>query len=98
MTLSPDAKAAVAACIATRGPAKGSLLKRCPPSGTPAAAAWQALMLVANPYKASIAALLFMGPNEHDVYREVQAWADANAAAVRGLDCDRRALESLGVW
>src|SRR4029077_14800932 len=71
MPLSDTAKAALAACYATRGPHKGQLLARCPKSDTLAAAAWQGAMLICNPYKASVAACLFMSAEQRAIRDEV---------------------------
>jgi len=98
-TLSPTAAAALAQAMATRGPRKGYLKASAPPSGTLAYAAWQGAMLSCNPYKASIAALMFATPEQRAITREVEAYCDALPRAQRiALDFDRRALEALGAW
>lgn len=88
---------AIRQCFATRGKNRGKLLSRCPPMGTPQAAAWQALALAWNPYKASVTGLIFMPEANRFIYREALAWAESNAQ-LRGLDRDRAILESLGAW
>ncbi len=97
--LSDTARTALKACIATRGKHKGQLLARCPDSRTLAAAAWQGAMLSVNPFKASIAASLFMSEAQRAVRNEVLAHFDATPRdhAIMA-DRDREALESLGVW
>jgi hypothetical protein len=97
--LSDTASTALDACYATRGKHKGHLLAKCPPSQTLAAAAWQGAMLVCNPYKASIAALMFMSAEQRAIFEEVKAYFDAIPVWQRiKADRDRAALERLGVW
>jgi hypothetical protein len=99
MNLSPKAEAALAACFATRGPSKGHLKAKCPPSHTLEAAAWQGAMLVCNPYKASVASMLFMTAEQREVRDEVLAYMEAQPLwKQRKLDRDRQALSKLGVW
>ena len=98
-TLSPAAEAALDLCFATRGPHKGHLKAKCPPSHTLEAAAWQAAMLVCNPYKASVASMLFMSPEQRAIRDEVLAYMEAQPLwKQRKLDRDRQALSKLGVW
>lgn len=97
--LSPTAATALACAISTRGPNKGKLLSKAPASSTLAYAAWQAAMLVVNPYKASIAGALFLSPEQRAVRDEVLAHIDAMPKHKRiQLDKDRAGLERLGVW
>jgi hypothetical protein len=78
MDMLPDtARNALAQAYATRGKHRGQLLARCPRSDTLAAAAWQAAMLVCNPYRASIGAMLFMSPEQKAVREEVLAHFEA---------------------
>ena len=84
-----------AACI-SRGKRKGALKASCPPTGSNAAAAWQALMIKANPYKVSLGQILFMGDDQRAIYDAITAAiADVD---VRGMYKDRVALEELGAW
>jgi len=99
MTLSTTARDALAAAYAKRGPHRGQLLAKCPPSHTLAAAAWQGAMLVANPFKVGIATLMFLSPEQKAVQQEITAHferlpKDHLILAQR----DREALERLGVW
>jgi hypothetical protein len=88
--------AAIDAAKASRGKNKGLLKATCPPMGTDAAAAWQALMGYANPYKMSIGQIMFFNDRQRAIYRAID---DALAGHdVRGLDRDRIALERLGAW
>lgn len=97
--LSDTAATALAQAYATRGKNKGTLLSRCPPSRTLAAAAWQGAMLSVNPYQASIGAMLFMTDEQRAVREEVTAFFDALPHATRiAAQRDRRALEMLGAW
>ena len=81
--LSPAARAAFDAALTTRGPRKGMLLARAPASHTLAYAAWNGAMMSANPYKVSIAGMMFMS---------------AEQRARMTLDRDRANLERLGAW
>lgn len=97
--LSETAKTALAAAYATRGAHRGQLLAKCPRSDTLAAAAWQGAMLVCNPYKASIGAMLFMSAEQRAIRDEVTAHFDALPRAYQIMaQRDRDALETLGVW
>ena len=97
--LTGAAEEVFAKCFATRGPNKGHLLAKCPPSHTLEAAAWQAATLVCNPYKASVAAVLFMNPLQRELFNEVLAYMEAQPMwKQRKLDRDRQALSKLGVW
>jgi hypothetical protein len=97
--LSDTARTALAACYATRGKHRGQLLARCPRSDTLAAAAWQAAMLVCNPYKASIGAMLFMSAEQKAVREEVLAHFEAMPKDYLIMaERNREALESIGVW
>ena len=99
MKLSPAAEAALSKCFATRGPSKGHLKAKCPPSHTLEAAAWQAAMLVCNPYKAGIATMLFFNEEQRAIHAEVLAYMEAQPMwKQRKLDRDRQALSKLGVW
>ena len=97
--LTKAAEAALNECFATRGPSKGHLKAKCPPSNTLASAAWQAAMLVCNPYKASVAAMMFMTAEQREIHREVLAYMESQPMwRQRMLDRDRQALSKLGVW
>lgn len=95
--LNDTAKEALKACIATRGPHKGKLKANAPPSNSLAYAAWQGAMLSWNPFKASIAGIMFMSDEQRAVMRNVETWADANKH-LRFADRDRAALETIGAW
>lgn len=91
-----ELRAAVCAALVSRGKLKGSLLRKCPQMHTDAAAAWQALMLSANPYKASISAMLLFSERQRIIHNAVMDLTDI--VDVRGLDRDRVNLELLGAW
>jgi len=97
--LSDTAHTALAQCYATRGNHKGQLLARSPRSTTLAAAAWQGAMLVCNPYKASICAMLFMSDEQRAVRDEIISHFEALPHEYMIMaQRDREALERLGVW
>jgi hypothetical protein len=98
-TLSPAAARALRDAVATKGKHKGMLLKRCPASNTLAAAAWQGAMMVCNPYQVSIAACMFMTPEQRAIMHEVTACLEQfPKARMTAMQRDRATLESLGVW
>jgi hypothetical protein len=87
---------AIDAALVSRGKQKGMLKSKCPPMGTDAAAAWQALMRYANPYKIGMGHIMFFTDRQSAIYRAID---DAlKETDVRGLDRDRVALEIMGVW
>lgn len=97
--LSDNARTALAGAYATRGKHRGQLLARCPPSSTLAAAAWQGAMLVVNPYRASIGAMLFMSPEQKAIRDEVLAHFESLPHAYLVMaEHNRESLEALGVW
>jgi len=88
--------AAIDAALVSRGKRKGALKAACPPMGTDAAAAWQALVGHANPYKMGLGHIMFFTDRQSAIYRAID---DALAGQdVRALDRDRLALEMLGAW
>ena len=97
--LSDTAKSALAQCFATRVMYKGQLLANCPASISFADAAWQGALLVANPFKAGIATMLFMSDEQRAIMHEVTAHFEAMPKDHTILaDRDREGLEGLGVW
>ena len=100
VTISDQASRALYGACVTRGKAKG-LLKKNPPSDKLAKAAWMGAQTVCNPYKLSIASMLFMSPEERAIYDEILAlfeWMKAQSGNCVLLDPDRLALEKLGAW
>ena len=92
-------KAALAAAIATRGPRKGHLKASCPPMGSDAAIAWQAAMMIVNPYKVSIGQLMFLSDDQRAFFDAVTVHVEGKHSAVlRCLDRDRMRLEMMGAW
>jgi len=97
--LSDIARAALVEAYATRGKHRGQLLAKCPRSDTLAAAAWQGAMMVCNPYRVSIAALIFMTVEQRAIYDEIVAHFEALPREYMIMaQRDRYALERLGAW
>ena len=89
-------KGAINGAIVSRGKNKGMIKRTCPPMGSDSAAAWQALMLLANPYKASIFQISLFSERQSYIYRNVLDALDGHD--LRAYDKDRLALELLGAW
>lgn len=96
MVISDKAALALRDAVAARGKHKGLLLARAPKSDTLAYAAWQAAQICCNPYKVSIAGLLFLTDEQREVYGEILAIFEA--LGINSLDRDRNALTRLRVW
>jgi hypothetical protein len=96
MIISDTAARALKAAVASKGKHKGLLLSKAPPSQSLAYAAWQAAMLCCNPFKASIAGIMFMSAEQRAIYDEVLEIFDG--LGIKSLDRDRNGLERLGVW
>lgn len=88
--------AAIDAAKVTRGKKKGMLKATCPPMGTDGAAAWQALIGYANPYKISAVQIMLFTERQRAIYRAIDD--SLKGHDLRGLDRDRVALEALGAW
>ena len=97
MTVISDkaARALYDAC-AHKGKSKGLLLAKPPRSNTLAYAAWQGAMMVCNPYKVSIAGIMFMTDEQREIMREIETILEG--IGVKSLDRDRNALQRMGVW
>ena len=87
---------AIDGALVTRGKHKGQLLAKCPRSNTDAAAAWQAIMGYANPYKLGLGVIMFFNPRQSEIYRAIDDSLDGRD--MRALDRDRVALEIMGAW
>lgn len=96
MIISDKAALALKEAVTTRGRHKGLLLAKAPKSNTLAYAAWQAAQLCCNPYKVSVAGLLFLTDEQREVYDEILAIFEG--LGIKSLDRDRNNLERLGVW
>ena len=59
--------------VCQAGPRKGRLKATCPPMGTPGEAYWLGCMYELNPYKVSIARLIFMSDEERLMFDTAQA-------------------------
>ena len=94
--------AAMDVAIATRGKRKGFLKAKCPPMGTDAAIFWQEAMLIINPYKASIAQMIFRNEDQQHFGRVCAVAIEymKQNPSQRSLiqDADRNALEKMGAW
>ena len=86
--------AAIKAARVSRGPRKGQL-KASKPSGD-AGAAWLAMTMHANPHKISAGQVFTLTNGERWIFNELTR--ALQGTSVPGLDRDRDALESLGVW
>ena len=86
--------AAIEGARVSRGKNKG-MLKKSKPKGD-AGAAWLAMMLHANPYKVGVTSVVMMTNGERWIFDQVSKAIEG--APTGGLDRDRDALESLGVW
>ena len=89
-------QSAMRGALVSKGKNKGQLKAQCPPIGTPEAAAWQAIVAKANPYKLGIGHLLFMSAEHREIFNAIEALIES--VDVRSLDRDRLALEVLGAW
>lgn len=96
MVISEKAALALKAAVASKGAHKGLLLSKAPKSDTLGYAAWQAATLCCNPYKASIAGILFLSDEQRAVYDEILAIFEG--LGIKSLDRDRNGLEKIGVW
>lgn len=91
---------AISAALVSRGKNKGILKAKCPPGGTDAAAAWQALMGHANPYKLGFGHIMFFNDRQRAIYDAINDALDlrSDALDLRSYDRDRVVLELLGAW
>ena len=96
-----DIETAINGALVTRGKRQGQLKAKCPPVDTPEAAAWQAMMSFANPFKCGMGHALFMGKRNRLIYNSIRHAIEVNDFTKHNigvLDSDRRALEAAGVW
>ena len=87
---------AINGALVSRGKYKGSLKASRPNSTSDAAAAWEALVMEANPYKAGIYFQLMMNERQQAIFREVSKAIEG--LDLRSIDRDRNILEQLGAW
>jgi hypothetical protein len=66
-------EAASAGAFSKSGPNKGRLKAKCPAMGTDAAIFWQAIQMTANPYRVSIAQLIFLDADQQAFFELVEA-------------------------
>lgn len=88
--------AAINDALVSRGKHKGSLKASRPNSASDAAAAWEALVMEANPYKAGIWFQIMMSERQQAIFREVSK--AIKGLDLRSIDRDRNILEQLGAW
>jgi sulfite reductase beta subunit-like hemoprotein len=88
--------AAIDGALVSRGRHKGMIKVKCPPYGTDAAAAWQALAMISNPYKVSIWQIASFSDRQRAIYNNIERALENYDG--RGLDRDRVALELMGAW
>lgn len=96
MIISDKAALALKEAVASKGKHKGLLLSKAPPSRSLAYAAWQAAQMCCNPYKVSIAGMIFMSDEQREIYNEILAIFEG--LGIKSLDRDRNSLERLGAW
>lgn len=81
---------AIEGAFAQRGKNKGYLKAKCPPIGTDAGAAWQAIMSCANPYKVSVGHFLLMSDDvRENVYDPIVFVLSIMPIDARNFDRDR---------
>jgi len=98
-TLSSEARQAIDATLATKGPYKGRIARKAPRATTLAYAARQALLMRINPFKVSIGGIMFMDEQQKLIYAEITKWLTTQPdRELNALDKDRSELETLGVW
>ena len=95
-TLSNKAAKALYDAVAQSGKHKGMLKAKAPPASSLAYAAWQGAQMVCNPYKVSIAGMMWLTDEQREVMREVEQAFEA--IGLKSLDRDRNTLEHLGAW
>ena len=88
--------AAISAAQSSRGKYKGALKAKCPPIGSDAAAAWQAITAHANPYKIGFGHMMSFSDRQLAIYNTIDK--SLEGTDVRGSDRDRVVLERLGAW
>jgi hypothetical protein len=100
LKVSPRATVALRSIVCKRGKAAGYFLRHKPKGNGDDVAAWLGVMAACNPYKLSVAALLFMHEDQREIYREVEARFNNINSVYRAeiFDLDRRNLEAMGVY
>jgi len=103
--LSDRANDAIRSALAKKGPRQGLLLSSAPKGNSDAFAAWSALMNYCNPFKVGMVNLMMMEfhPEQQALHKEIDAWfsslpKNTQHSLTVGLDKDRLALQTLGVW
>ena len=89
-------KQAILSCITKQGKFKGTFKRTLPKPG-PERAAWLGVMLVFNPYKVGMGAIMMLAADQREIMDQATTWADNNKH-LRFADRDRASLETWGVW
>lgn len=89
---------AIRGAKSTRGANKGKLKAKCPPVDTPEAAAWQAIMSHANPYKVGFGHMLLMSKSNRAIFDAIDSAIKGGRINVINLDRDSAGLKKLGAW
>tara|TARA_R110000796_G_scaffold179660_2_gene296236 strand:+ start:664 stop:978 length:315 start_codon:yes stop_codon:yes gene_type:complete len=95
-TMNESTKNAILACITKQGKFKGTFKRTLPRPGVERAA-WLGVMLVFNPYKVGIGAVMMLTDDQRVVMDDATLWAENNQH-LRFADRDRGTLETLGAW
>lgn len=100
-TISDKAAQALFDAVAQSGKHKGKLKAKAPPSHTLGYAAWQGAQMVCNPFKVSIAGMMWLTDEQREIMREIEKLFEELKTMGLGaeyLDRDRLALTRMGAW
>ena len=89
---------AVQGAVSSRGKSKGMLKAKCPGSATDAAAAWQAIISFANPFKVSVGTCVLFSERQRQIFSLVELMVRNGEINYKNMDRDRVALDNMGVW
>jgi hypothetical protein len=99
MELTPEIiENAINGALVSRGKRKGMLKSKCPKMNTPEAAAWNAIMSHANPFKVGFGHVMFMNADNRAIFNAIDETIKVKGIDVRTIDRDRFALEMMGAW
>ena len=91
-------KDAIRKAFSSKGKNKGYLKTKCPPMGTPEAAAWNAIQMHCNPFKVGFGHLLMTSPKDRVMFNLIELRILKSGIDYNGWDKDREGLESVGAW
>lgn len=94
--MNESTKNAILACITKQGKFKGTFKRTLPRPGVERAA-WLGVMLVFNPYKVGMGAVMMLTADQREIMDQATTWADNNKH-LRFADRDRASLETWGAW